>query len=217
MAFVNRSDGGRQLAEALSGYRGRHPVVLALPRGGAPVAAEIAARLDAPLDLILVRKIGAPMQPELAMAAVVDGAAPIIVRNEDVIRFAGVTDAQFDAACTRELAEIDRRRALYLGGRARARIEGNTVIVVDDGVATGATVKAALRAVRMRKPKELVLAICVAPAEAVDELRREVDALVCLETPEPFLAVGASFRDFRQTTDEEVIALLARFPVRAGT
>jgi putative phosphoribosyl transferase len=217
MTFVNRTDAGRRLAEALSGYREQRPVVLALPRGGAPVAAEIAARLDAPLDLILVRKIGAPMQPELAMGAVVDGAEPIVVRNEEVIRFAGVTASQFEAARQAELAEIERRRVRYLGARARAEIEGSTAIVVDDGVATGATVKAALRAIRKRRPKQLVLAIPVAPAELIDELRREVDVLVCLETPEPFMSVGSCFDDFRQVTDKQVIAILARFPAGSGS
>jgi putative phosphoribosyl transferase len=214
MAFVNRSDAGRRLAEALSEYREQRPVVLALPRGGAPVAAEIAASLDAPLDLILVRKIGAPMQPELAMGAVVDGAEPIVVRNEDVIRFAGVSAPQFKTARKAELAEIERRRARYLGTRERAQIEGSTAIVVDDGVATGATVKAALRAIRKRRPKKLVLAIPVAPAELLDELRREADAVVCLEMPVPFVSVGSCFDDFRQVTDSEVIAILARFPAR---
>ncbi len=212
MTFVNRSDAGRRLAEALSGYREQRPVVLALPRGGVPVAAEIAARLDAPVDLILVRKIGAPMQPELAMGAVVDGIEPIVVRNEDVIRFAGVTASQFEAARRAELPEIERRRGRYVGTRERPQIEGSTAIVVDDGVATGATVKAALRATRKRRPKQLVLAIPVAPVELIDELRREVDVLVCLETPEPFLSVGSCFDDFRQVTDREVIAILARFP-----
>ena len=212
MAFADRSDAGRRLAEALLKYRDSRPVVLALPRGGVPVAAEIAARLNAPIDLVLVRKIGTPMQPELAMGAVVDGAAPVVVRNADVIRFARVSEAEFEAACAAELAEIESRRARYLGTRARAQIEGRTAIVVDDGVATGATVKAALRAIRKRRPRHLILAIPVAPVDTIGELRSEVDALICLETPEPFLSVGASYDDFRQTTDEEVIAILARFP-----
>lgn len=212
MAFVNRSDAGRRLAEALSAYRDRHPVVLALPRGGVPVAAEIAARLNAPLDLVIVRKIGAPAQPELAMGAVVDGAEPIVVHNDDVIQQAGVSAAQFDAALRAALAEIERRRARYLGARERPRIEGSAAIVVDDGVATGATVKAALRTMRARRPNELVLAIPVAPCEVIGELRPEVDILVCLETPKSFISVGSSYDDFRQVTDREVMAILARFP-----
>lgn len=210
--FLNREDAGLRLAEALASYKSRRPVVLALPRGGVPVAAQVASALDAPLDLVLVRKIGAPTQPELAMGAVVDGASPIIVRNDDVIRSAGVTAAEFNAACRDELAEIERRRKRYIGKRARAEIAGKTAIVIDDGVATGATMKAALRAIRQRNPAELVLAIPVAPPEAVRDLRREVDALICLETPEFFGAIGFFYDDFRQVSDEEVIAILSRFP-----
>src|SRR6516225_9412702 len=158
MVFVNRSDAGHRLAQALLSYRDRRPVVLALPRGGVPVAAEVAAALDAPLDLVLVRKIGVPAQPELAMGAVVDGGSPIVVRNDDVIQLAGVDAAEFNAIRDRELAEIERRRRLYLGSRAPAPVEGRIAIVVDDGVATGATTRAALRAIRVRRPSRLVLA-----------------------------------------------------------
>lgn len=213
MAFQDRSDAGRRLAKALSEYKGRSAVILALPRGGVPVAAEVAAALHAPLDLVLVRKIGVPSQPELAMGAVVDGAAPIVVRNEEVIRFSGTTADEFDAVCARELAEIERRRQLYLGARARAEIAGQVVIVIDDGIATGATTRAALQAIRRRKPKELVLAVPVAPPDTIEQLREEVDALICLETPELFGAIGYFYRDFRQVSDEEVVAILKRFPV----
>src|SRR6478609_10716961 len=136
MSFKDRSDAGRRLAAAVMGYKDQQPVVLALPRGGVPVAAEVAAALNAPLDLILVRKIGVPFQPELAMGAVVDGGAAIVVRNEDVIAHAGIEDAEFTAACDSELAEIERRRELYLGNRERVEIAGRTAIVIDDGVAT---------------------------------------------------------------------------------
>jgi predicted phosphoribosyltransferase len=214
MDFHDRSDAGRRLARALSEYKGRSAVVLALPRGGVPVAAEVAAALDAPLDLILVRKIGVPTQPELAMGAVVDGAAPIVVRNEDVIELSGTTAEEFDSACKRELAEIERRRRLYIGDRPRAEIAGQVVIVVDDGIATGATTRAALQAIRNRKPKELVLAVPVAPPDTVMNLRGEVDALICLETPELFGAIGYFYRDFRQVSDQEVVAILKRFPAR---
>jgi putative phosphoribosyl transferase len=132
--------------------------------------------LDAPLDLILVRKIGVPTQPELAMGAVVDGAAPIVVRNEEVIEFSGTTADEFDAACASELEEIERRRQLYIGDRARAEITGQVVIVIDDGIATGAATRAALQAIRNRKPKELVLAVPVAPPDTITKLRGEVDA-----------------------------------------
>ncbi|VTZ27143.1 Phosphoribosyltransferase [Methylocella tundrae] len=215
--FLDREDAGRQLAEALASYKGKQPVILALPRGGLPVAAQVASALNAPLDLVLVRKIGVPTQPELAMGAVVDGAAPIIVRNDDVIRSVGVAGAEFNAACRDELAEIERRRQRYIGKRARAEIAGKTVIVIDDGVATGATMKAALRAIRQRGPAELVLAIPVAPPDAVRELRQEADALICLETPEFFGAIGFFYDDFRQVSDEEVIAILSRFPTEQRT
>ena len=214
MDFRDRSDAGRRLAKALSEYKGRNAVVLALPRGGVPVAAEVAAALDAPLDLILVRKIGVPTQPELAMGAVVDGAAPIVVHNEDVIELSGTTADEFDAACASELSEIERRRQLYIGDRARAEIAGQVVIVIDDGIATGATTRAALQAIRNRKPKELVLAVPVAPPDTVEKLRPDVDALICLETPELFGAIGYFYRDFRQVSDQEVVAILKRFPVK---
>lgn len=214
MDFQDRSDAGRRLAKVLSSYKDRHPVVLALPRGGVPVAAEVAAALDAPLDLILVRKIGVPTQPELAMGAVVDGAAPIVVRNEEVIELSGTTADEFDAACAGQLAEIERRRQLYIGDRDRAEIAGQVVIVIDDGIATGATTRAALQAIRNRKPKELVLAVPVAPPDTITKLRDEVDALICLETPELFGAIGYFYRDFRQVSDQEVVAILKRFPAK---
>ena len=213
MAFRDRSDAGRRLARALSKYEGSNTVVLALPRGGVPVAAEVAAALNAPLDLVLVRKIGVPVQPELAMGAVVDGADPIIVRNDEVIEFSGTTAREFDEACARELAEIERRRQLYIGERARVEIAGHVVILIDDGIATGATTRAALQAIRKRKPKELVLAVPVAPPETIRQLLKEVDTLICLETPEDFGAIGYFYRDFRQVSDREVIDILNRFPV----
>lgn len=213
MPFKDRSDAGRKLARALAGYAEQQPIILALPRGGVPVAAEIAAALHAPLDLILVRKVGVPFQPELAMGAVVDGGAPLIVRNEDVLRLAGVGEAEFTAVCDAELAEIERRRQRYLGSRRRAEVTGRTAIVVDDGVATGATTRAALRATRMRKPNRLVLAVPVAPADSVGALRAEADDVVCLESHDVFDAIGVYYADFRQVSDEEVIALLKRFPL----
>ena len=214
MPFVDRIDAGKQLAQALARYKGRQPVVLALPRGGVPVAAEISAALDAPLDLILVRKIGAPFQPELAMGAVVDGVEPITVRNEDVIRLGGVSEREFNAVRDRELGEIERRRRLYLGDRPHPEIAGRTVIVVDDGIATGATTRAALRAIRMRSPAMLVLAVPVAPTESLKALRDEADDIVCLEDYEEFGAIGLFYSDFRQVSDKEVIDLLARHPAK---
>lgn len=211
MSFANRTEAGRRLAQALLVYKDQQPVVLALPRGGVPVAAQVAEVLKAPLDLILVRKIGVPMQPELAMGAVVDGANPLIVRNDDVIELAGVSPAGFKKVCDEELAEIERRRTRYLGGRVRAEIEGKTAIVVDDGIATGATTRAALRATRARKPKKLVLAVPVAPTESLETMRKEADDVVCLEDHEMFGAIGYYYADFRQTSDQEVIDALARF------
>jgi predicted phosphoribosyltransferase len=214
MSFENRVDAGRQLAAALAKYKDQQPVVLALPRGGVPVAAEVAIALQAPLDLVMVRKIGVPMQPELAMGAVVDGGASIVVRNEDVIRLTGIEEAEFQSVCDRELAEIERRRRRYLGGRAPVDVAGRTAIVVDDGIATGATTRAALRATRMRNPRKLVLAVPVAPTESLAEMRREADDIVCLEDYESFGAIGFYYRDFRQISDEEVIEILGRLPVR---
>jgi predicted phosphoribosyltransferase len=196
----------------LTKYKGRHPVVLALPRGGVPVAAEVAAALDAPLDLVLVRKIGVPSQPELAMGAVTDGEQPTIVRNSEVIELCGISERQFDAICKEELAEIERRRKRYVGDRARAEVKGQLVMIIDDGIATGATTLAAIQAVRSRNPKELVLAVPVAPLDTVKKLNSEVDALVCLDTPRDFGAIGYFYRDFRQVSDEEVVAILKRFP-----
>jgi len=211
MSFKDRSDAGRKLAAALAGYKDQQPVILALPRGGVPVAAEVAAALNAPLDLILVRKIGVPFQPELAMGAVVDGGTPIIVRNEDVIQLAAIDESDFKAVCDSELSEIDRRRQRYLGNRERAGVAGCTAIVIDDGIATGATTRAALRATRIRNPKLLVLAVPVAPTESLAELRHEADEVVCLEDYEVFRAIGFYYRDFRQVSDEEVIRILGRF------
>lgn len=216
MPFQDRTEAGRKLARALSQYAGQHPVILALPRGGVPVAAEVAAALDASLDLVLVRKIGVPFQPELAMGAIVDGANPLIVRNEDVIYSAGVDEADFKAVCDKELAEIERRRRRYLGNRPRVDIAGRTAIVVDDGIATGATTRAALRATRMRDPKALVLAVPVAPTDSIAALREEADDIVCLEDHTFFGAIGLYYRDFRQISDEEVIDILKRFPPKDG-
>ena len=212
MLFRNRTDAGRQLAKALLKYKSRHPVILALPRGGVSVAAEVAVALDAPLDLLLVRKIGLPSQPELAMGAVTDGEEPTIIRNRDVIELSGISADEFDAVCEEERNEIERRRKRYLGDRARSKVKGQVVIIIDDGIATGATTLAAIRAVRRREPKELVLAVPVAPLDTINMLQPEVDAVVCLDTPEDLGAIGYFYRDFRQVSDDEVIAALRRVP-----
>jgi putative phosphoribosyl transferase len=212
MSFKDRSDAGRKLALALR--ENHQPVILALPRGGVPVAAKVAAALNAPLDLILVRKIGVPYQPELAMGAVVDGDKPLVVRNEDVIRFAGIAESEFSEVCDSELAEIERRRQRYLGSRERVEVAGRIAIVIDDGIATGATTRAALRATRMRKPKKLILAVPVAPTDSLAVMQQEADEVVCLETHTNFGAIGVYYSNFRPVSDDEVIELLARFPVR---
>jgi putative phosphoribosyl transferase len=210
MLFANRTDAGKKLATALARYRDDDPVVLALPRGGVPVALEIARALDAPLDLVIARKIGVPFQPELAMGAVVDGETPIVVRNEDVISAVAVSAGAFDAICRREMDEIKRRRERYLGDCAPVPVSGKTAIVVDDGIATGATVRATLRATRARHPKRLVLATPVAPSDTLAELQPETDDIVCLETPAFFGSIGTYYRDFSQLTDEAVVALLGQ-------
>jgi putative phosphoribosyl transferase len=212
MGFRDRRDAGRKLAAALAGYKDQRVVVLALPRGGVPVAAEIAAALGAPLDLVLVRKIGVPQQPELAMGAVVDGGQPLVVRNDDVIALAGIDQSEFEAVCQSELAEIERRRQRYLGNRRRVDVAGRVTIVVDDGIATGATTRAALRATRRRNPSRLVLAVPVAPTESLAAMREEADEVVCLEDHESFGAIGYYYTDFHQIPDREVIETLARFP-----
>jgi putative phosphoribosyl transferase len=217
--FTDRAEAGRRLGEVLAGRGDPDPVVLALPRGGVPVAAEVARMLKAPLDLVMVRKIGVPFQPELAAGAVVNGERPEIVLNEEVTRFARLSRAEVEALAEAQLAEIKRRRALYLGGRGATPLAGRTAIVVDDGIATGATMRAALRAVRRQGPARLVLAVPVAPASTLESLRTEADAVVSLEVPDHFRAVGLYYRDFDQTGDAEVVQLLDEAAKRqqAGT
>jgi len=221
--FENRRDAGRRLAQALALYRDNNPqhsdpVVLALPRGGVPVGFEVATALDAPLDVLIVRKIGAPGYPELGIGAVIDGNEPHLVLNEEVIRHVNPPPDYIEAKKRRQLAEIERRRRRYVGDRPAAPVQGCTAIVVDDGIATGGTVRAALRGVARLHPARLVLAVPVAPADSLAELARECDEIVCLSTPEPFYAVGAHYRDFTQTEDDEVIRLLeqARRTPRKG-
>lgn len=215
MILKDRTQAGTQLAAELLRFKEQDPVVLALPRGGVPVGFEVARALGAPLDLILVRKIGAPFQRELAVAAVVDGERMELVINEDILAALGLSEDDVRELAKHEVEEIERRRQVYLGGRERVSVRGRTVLVVDDGIATGATMRAALRAVRRREPSRLVLAVPVAPPETVDLLRREVDEVVCLATPSPFGAIGQFYVDFRQVGDDEVRDLLERSaPVR---
>jgi putative phosphoribosyl transferase len=208
MAFADRRTAGQALARALAKKQLADPVVLALPRGGVPVAAEIARALGAPLDLVLVRKIGVPYQPELAAAAVVDGADAELVTNDEVVRLTGTSRDYLERAMKRELAEIERRRKAYLRDRPRVPLEGRTLILVDDGIATGASVRAALKALLRRKPKALILAVPVAPQDTIEELRGEVDDIVCLTMPHPFNAIGLHYRDFHQLSDSDVVDIL---------
>jgi len=206
--FSTREEAGHQLADKLVAMKIDNPLVLALPRGGVPIAAEVAKALKAPLDLVLVRKIGVPWQPELAAAAVVDGDQPDLVLNDRVMSMVGLHRADIEKQMKQQLAEIDRRRTLYMGKAEPRSVEGRTAIVVDDGIATGTTVRAALTALRRRKPKRLILAVPVAPPDTVAELAPEVDDLICLQQPEPFYAIGQFYADFHQIADDEVIDLM---------
>ena len=206
--FEDRQDAGIQLAVRLARFATEHPLILALPRGGVPVAFEVAKALDTQLDLLIVRKIGAPGHEEFGIGAVVDGASPQLVLNGETVRQLAVGQDYIRAETQRQLAEIERRRKAYCGDRQPIEIEGRTVIVVDDGIATGGTMKAALRGIRRNDPASLILAVPVAPSSTIRELSAECDEAICLSTPEPFGAVGAFYRDFRQTSDAEVIALM---------
>lgn len=209
LPFRNRRSAGRLLAKQLLKFGGDHPLVLALPRGGVPVAYEVAQKLDADLDLLLVRKIGAPHHPEYGIGAVVDGDNPQVLVSRDILDHLAVPAGYIHNEAQKQLREIERRREEYLGGRKPVPISGRTVIVVDDGIATGSTVRAALRAIRQKSPSKLVLAVPVAPPDTIMALQRECDEVICLVTPDPFFAVGAHYEDFHQTSDEEVRELLA--------
>ncbi len=218
IVFANRDEAGRILARRLTSYAHENVVVLGIPRGGVPVAKKVADALNAPLDVIVARKLGAPGQPELGIGAVVDGDHPRAIFNRDIIEQLGVSDEYLDAEIARQLKEVHRRETAYRGGREKISLAGKTVILVDDGIATGSSVRAALRGIRRQKPGKLVLAVPVAPPESIDALRRDADEIVCLETPEEFYAVGQFYRDFRQVSDAEVEAILGKEPsaARAG-
>lgn len=207
--FDDRRDAGRQLAQAARGYAVEDPIVLALPRGGVPVAYEVAKALGAPMDLLFVRKIGAPGHPEYGIGAVVDGDEPQLVLN-DMAGQLGIPAAYIDEQKRHELAEIERRRRAYPGDREPLAVKGRTVMVVDDGIATGGTVRASLTAMRRAEVGRLILAVPVAAGHTIASLRSEADEVLCLATPEPFYAVGLHYRDFEQTSDEEVVRLLAQ-------
>lgn len=209
MIFADRSEAGRLLGERLASGRFDHPIVYALPRGGLPVGLEVARALDCPLDIVLVRKIRAPFQPELALGAVVDGPEPEIVLNDFADRLQPSREA-IAAAAKLELQELARRRAIYLAGRPTEPARGRTAIVVDDGLATGATARAALRALRRQAPEKLVLAIPVAAADSLRDLAVEADQIVCLEQQDDFDAVGSYYRNFEQLSDAEAVEILAK-------
>ncbi len=207
--FEDRVDAGKRLAEAVAQEEIAEAVVLALPRGGVPVAAEIARILQAPLDLVMVRKLGTPGQEEVAMGAVARcGEATDVVLNDEIISQMGITDAAIETVKERELQVLEEREQSYLAGRQRASVSGRTAIIVDDGIATGATTRAALRAVRHLHPERLIMAAPVAPPATVARLEQEADLVICLEQPSLFGAISPFYRNFPQLTDEEVIALL---------
>ena len=210
--YANRLEAGRELGAELRKRLARHAaphiVVYALPRGGVPVAAEVARALQAPLDLLLVRKVGAPGQPELAVGAVAEGEPPEVVLDDESMAWCGVTEKWVREQARLEYAEVLRRRQVYLAGRIAPPVKGATAVIVDDGVATGTTVRAAVGALRRREPARIVLALPVAPAEVVAQLRPLVDEVVCLAEPVPFRAVGLHYGDFHQVSDEEVVRTL---------
>jgi putative phosphoribosyl transferase len=207
--FRDRTDAGRVLATHLAAYAGRPGVlVLALPRGGVPVAFEVAQALDAPLDVFLVRKLGVPGHEELAMGAIASGGIRVV--NPTIVHDLRIGQATIDAVAAREEQELARREAAYRGGRPEPAVAGRTAILVDDGLATGATMRAAITALREQGPRRIVVAVPVAAAVTCDELRREVDEVVCAHAPEMFYAVGTWYADFSPTTDAEIHELLAR-------
>jgi len=209
MIFRDRTDAGKQLATKLLSYKDRSDVlVLALPRGGVPVAFEVAQALHVPLDIFLVRKLGVPRHEELAMGAISTGGVRVL--NEDVVDYLRIPKHIIDAIAAEELKELERRELAYRGNRPEPDIKGKTVILIDDGLATGSTIRAAAQALRQQQPARIVVAVPVSAAQTCDEYRIGVDEIICAVTPEPFLGVGRWYRDFSQTTDEEVRDLLAR-------
>ncbi len=208
--FKDRQQAGRLLAEKLSGFAAANPVVYALPRGGLPIAEEIARRLNAQLDLILVRKLGAPGHEELAMGALVDGAAPTTILHDDVIAELAVPESYIEHSKAAALREIERRRKLYMKDRPAISPQGRTAIIADDGLATGATMEAAVAAMRKAKAGRIVVAVPVAPDDTVQALRHKADDVIVLQTPNPFWSVGSWYESFPQLADEDVIETLQR-------
>lgn len=214
MSFIDRTDAGRRLAAAVRSLRGRDPVVLGLPRGGVPVAFEVAAELGAPLDVVVVRKVGVPYQPELAMGAIGEEGARVV--NQRVMDMGGVGRRDFAAVEERERAELERRVRRFRGDRPRRPLRGRTVVLVDDGIATGSTMLAACQVVRAQGARQVVVAAPVGSVDAVERLREEADEVFCPQTPPDFSAIGQWYADFTQTGDDEVANLLARAAERVG-
>jgi putative phosphoribosyl transferase len=209
MIYRDRTEAGKKLAEHLKDYANRQDVlVLALPRGGVPVAFEVANALHAPLDIFLVRKLGVPGQEELAMGAIASGGVRVL--NEDVVRYLDIPGEMIDAVAADEERELERRQGLYRGNRPPPDVRARAVILVDDGLATGSTMRAAAAALRNQQPGRIVVAVPVSAAETCDEFRMEVDEIICAATPEPFQGVGLWYEDFSQTTDQEVRDLLEK-------
>jgi len=207
LRYRDRATAGRLLAQRLADYRGRTDViVLALPRGGVPVAAEVARELGAPLDVFLVRKLGVPAHPELAMGAIAEGGVRVL--SDDVIRELGIPERAIEQVAARELIELERRERQYRGARETPDVRNRIVIIIDDGLATGATMEAAVLALRERHPARVIAAAPVGAPESTARLRNVADDVICLQTPDPFSAVGLWYEDFSQTSDEEVRQLL---------
>jgi putative phosphoribosyl transferase len=207
LPLENREQAGQALADALMEYADQDVVVLALPRGGVPVAFEVAQRLGATLDILLVRKLGTPGQQELAAGAIASGGVRII--NDEVVQAVGITDAALDRVIAQETLELERRERLYRGDRAWPQIAGRTVILVDDGIATGSTMRAAIAALRGMQPRQVVVAVPLGAADTIAVLESEADRVVCLATPTPFFAIGPWYRDFAQVGDDDVRRLLS--------
>jgi putative phosphoribosyl transferase len=207
MLFKDRADAGRKLAQELPGYGGRTDViVLGLPRGGVPVAFEVAKALKAPLDIFLVRKLGAPGQKELAMGAIAPGGVRVL--NHNVVQALNISDEIIETIAAEEQQELERREQAYRGDRPKPDVRGRTLILVDDGLATGASMRAAVIALRGQEPARIIVAVPTAAPETCEALKGEVDEIVCVATPRPFLGIGASYEEFSQMTDEEVRELL---------
>ena len=206
MVYKDRQDAGRKLAESLTKYIDEEPVIIALPRGGVVIGYEVAKKLHAPLDIIVARKIGAPFQPELGVGAIAQNGIRII--NSETIRLLGVTEPQIEQIIKWETSEMDRRISLYRKGLPSLNLHGKTVIVVDDGLATGISTRAAVRSVKQMHPKKIILAVPVCPHDSAEKFRQEVDDFFCLNEPADFYAVGSHYADFKQVTDEEVIDIM---------